>query len=258
MGRGFGVAAAVPHDVIREIAAEAQALGYSSFWVNDTPGSDGLAALKAAAEVTSTIRLGIGVIPLDRRPAANIAADADELELPQDRLYLGVGSGSDQKGLDLVRDGVEALRMTSTASLIVSALGPNMSRLAGEIGDGVLFNWLVPEFARRSGRWVTESAQQFHQPRPWLMAYVRCALLPQAEARLADESGRYASFPKYAAHFERMGVSAYDTCVHGTDAATLQAGIAAHEQVLDETVVRAITADDSLESIRELLTACAP
>ena len=55
-----------------------------------------------------------------------------------------------------------------------------------------------------------------------------------------------------------MGVSARNTCVHGTDAATLQAGIAEHETVLDETVVRAITADESVESILELLHACAP
>jgi hypothetical protein len=55
-----------------------------------------------------------------------------------------------------------------------------------------------------------------------------------------------------------MGVSARDTCVSGADAATLQAGIAAHERVLDETVVRALTADDSAASILELLRACAP
>jgi hypothetical protein len=90
------------------------------------------------------------------------------------------------------------------------------------------------------------------------MAYARCALLPQAEQRRNVEADRYASFPKYAAHFERMGVSARDTCVSGYDAATLQAGIAAHERVLDEAVVRAITADDGAESILELLRACAP
>jgi hypothetical protein len=55
-----------------------------------------------------------------------------------------------------------------------------------------------------------------------------------------------------------MGVSARDTAVSGVNSAALQSGIAAHEGVLDETVVRAITADDSADSILELLRACAP
>jgi hypothetical protein len=122
----------------------------------------------------------------------------------------------------------------------------------------VLFNWLIPSFAERSGALVLDAASAAGRQRPRLMAYVRCALLPQADERLEQESGRYGSFPKYSAHFERMGVSARNTCISGTNAATLQAGIAAHESVLDETVVRAITADDSAASILELLHACAP
>jgi alkanesulfonate monooxygenase SsuD/methylene tetrahydromethanopterin reductase-like flavin-dependent oxidoreductase (luciferase family) len=133
-----------------------------------------------------------------------------------------------------------------------------MCALSGEVADGVLFNWLTPEFALRSGRWVLEAAEQAGRPRPRLMSYVRCALLPHADARLRDEAERYASIPKYAQHFQRMGTSAYDTAVSGTDREDLQSGIARHEAVLDETVVRAITADDSAESILELLRACAP
>jgi alkanesulfonate monooxygenase SsuD/methylene tetrahydromethanopterin reductase-like flavin-dependent oxidoreductase (luciferase family) len=258
MGRGFGVAAAVSEDVIREVAAEAERLGYSSFWANDTPGHDGLVALAAAASVTRRVRLGVGVIPLDRRPSAEIAADVERLGLPQERLWLGVGSGGDPRGLTLVREGVRDLKARLTAEIDVAALGPNMCRLAGAESDGVLFNWLIPSFAERSGAWVTDAAAAAGRPHPTLMAYVRCALLPHAEARLEREAGSYASYPKYAAHFARMGVSARDTCVSGPDAATLQAGIAAHERVLDETVVRAITADDSAASILELLRACAP
>ena len=35
--RGFGVAGALPHDVIRTLASAAEAAGYHTFWVNDTP-----------------------------------------------------------------------------------------------------------------------------------------------------------------------------------------------------------------------------
>lgn len=258
MGRGFGIAAAVAHEVTRTVAREAEALGYTSFWVNDTPGADGLAALAAAAEVTDHIRLGVGVIALDRRPAETVAADVARLGLPQGRLWLGVGAGGDPKGLALVRAGVELLHQQVSAPVIVGALGPRMSALAGEVAEGVLFNWQTPPFAATSGEWVLEAATAASRPRPLLMAFVRCALLPQAGARLTEESGRYGSFPKYAAHFERMGVDARGTIVASADPAALRAGMAGHEAVLDEAVARAITASDDAESILELLRACAP
>lgn len=67
--RGFGIsAAATLSALIAPLAAAAEANGYDSFLVNDTPGSDGFEALRRAAEVTESIRLGVGVIPIDRRP----------------------------------------------------------------------------------------------------------------------------------------------------------------------------------------------
>ena len=55
-----------------------------------------------------------------------------------------------------------------------------------------------------------------------------------------------------------MGATAVDTCVVGPDAAALQVGLAWFETVLDETVVRAITPDDSFDSLLTLARACAP
>lgn len=257
MGRGFGVAAAVNHDVIREVAREAEQLGYSSFWCNDTPGADGLAGLAVAASVTERIRLGVGVIPLDRRPADAIARDVEMLGLPVERLVLGIGSGRDAR-VSKVQEGVERLHAFVAAPVVVGALGPRMTEAGGAVGDGVLFNWQTPETAQSSGQICRDAAEAAGRPRPMVMAYVRTALLPQADERLDVEAGRYASIPAYAAHFARMGVAARDTAVSGPDAASLQPQIAAHETALDETVVRAITADDTAASILELLRACAP
>src|ERR687894_3091981 len=107
--RGFGVAGALPHGVIQVLAPAAEAAGYHTFWVNDTPHGDGLASLRAAAEVTSEILLGVGVIPLDRQPADLIARRVDELSLPQQRLIVGIGSGNPQGGLARVREGAATL-----------------------------------------------------------------------------------------------------------------------------------------------------
>jgi alkanesulfonate monooxygenase SsuD/methylene tetrahydromethanopterin reductase-like flavin-dependent oxidoreductase (luciferase family) len=257
MGRGFGIAASVAPEVAATVAREAEDLGYSSFWSNDTGGFDGLVTLAAAASATSRIKLGVGVIGVDRRSGASIAEDVERLKLPSERLWLGVGSGGDPT-LAIVRDATAELHERGIGVVFIAALGPNMNRLAGEVAEGVLFNWLTPEFAERSKGWVLDAAVGSGRPRPIISAYVRCALLPQADEQLDRQSALYSSFPSYASHFERMGVSARNTCVHGRDAATLQAGIARHEAVLDETVVRAITADESAESILELLRACAP
>ncbi len=58
---GFGVAGGLDPEIVRAIARQAENLGYTTFWANDTPNGDGLATLAVAASVTSTIRLGVGV-----------------------------------------------------------------------------------------------------------------------------------------------------------------------------------------------------
>ena len=157
-GRGFGIASASSPDVIQASAMAAESLGYATFWVNDTSSGDGLTALARTAAVTNHIQLGVGVIPLSRRTPASIIDQvrsltapqegSTELHLPLDRLRLGVGSGSGPGGLERVRAGIRALKDALDIDIIIAALGPKMCRLAGEEADGVLLNWLTPEYAR--------------------------------------------------------------------------------------------------------------
>jgi len=128
------------------------------------------------------------------------------------RLLLGVGSPNPQ-ALKRVREGVAAIRKGVTTRVIVAALGPKMCALAGEVADGVLFNWLTPEYARRSAELVRAGAKAAGRPMPRTYAYVRVALGPGAVDRLHDEGGRYAAIPAYAAHFERMGSKPIDTAI---------------------------------------------
>lgn len=258
MGRGFGIAAAINHDVMKQVAKAAEDAGFSSFWVNDNPGHDGLAGLAAAASVTSRIKLGVGVIPLDRRPANTIADDVERLGLPIDRLWLGIGSSARKGGLDIVRSGANELHDRVECPVIIAALGPKMSSVAGEVGDGVLFNWLLPAYLAGSEERVAAAAEKHDRPRPLMMSYVRSAIMPDAEDRLNQEAARYTGIPNYAAHFKRQGVEAAHTAVRGVNASALQSRIEPYEGLLDETVVRAITVDDSLEKILELLRATAP
>ena len=82
MSRAFGVAAGLDPEVARPLAAECEKLGYHSVWSNDHPGAKGLETLAEFASATERIGLGVGVIALDRRPADEIAADIDRLDLP--------------------------------------------------------------------------------------------------------------------------------------------------------------------------------
>jgi alkanesulfonate monooxygenase SsuD/methylene tetrahydromethanopterin reductase-like flavin-dependent oxidoreductase (luciferase family) len=256
--RGFGVAGALPHDVIRTLASAAEAAGYHTFWVNDTPTGDGLASLVEAAEVTSQIQLGVGVIPLDRQPADVIALRVDELGLAQQRLILGIGSGNPNGGLARVREGATLLEQRLEAPIVVGALGPNMCAVAGRSSDGVLLNWLTAEYVAPSAAIVTEAARDARRPRPLILGYVRTVFGPGAREVFAEEAGRYGGYPAYAANFARMGTPAEATAVIGDTAAEIQAGLASFASELDETVVRAITGEESADAYVALLEAAAP
>jgi alkanesulfonate monooxygenase SsuD/methylene tetrahydromethanopterin reductase-like flavin-dependent oxidoreductase (luciferase family) len=256
--RGFGVAGALPLDVIRTLAAAADAAGYHTFWVNDTPHGDGLAALREAADVTSTIQLGVGVIPLDRQPADLIARRVRELALPQERLLLGIGSGNPIGGLVRVREGAETLEEQLEARIVIGALGLRMCALAGAAANGVLLNWLTADYVAPSAALVEEAAANAGRPRPLILGYVRTAYGPGAREVFAAEAGRYASYPAYAANFARMGTPADETAVTGDTPAEIQAGLAKFTSELDETVVRAITGEESAAAYLALLEAAAP
>jgi len=142
--------------------------------------------------------------------------------------------------------------------VIVAALGPKMCRLAGEIADGVLFNWLSPEHARVSAGWVRDGAKAAGRKPPTLFAYVRLALGSKACDKLAEEGGRYAAIPAYGAHFERMGVKPVDTCIAAQSAAEISTALGKWRGVVDEVVLRAITGDDTVEENLTLLRAAKP
>lgn len=258
MGRGFGIVSTTRADVVEQVAAEAERLGYTSFWANDIPGGDGLAALAAAARGTTSIRLATGVLGVRRHTPDEIARDVDQLRLPVERLTIGLGTGGAERPLRAVRAGVERLRGLLDVPVIVAATGPKMRELAGEVADGALFNWPSPATAAAARDAVIDAAGRAGRPRPSTSAYVRCALLPQAESAMEEEIGQYARRGPYAEQLAAVGLTARDAVVRGIDAAGLQHGIAAFEPILDEVVVRAVTADEEPASLLELLRAAAP
>ncbi|MFW6075365.1 MAG: LLM class flavin-dependent oxidoreductase, partial [Chloroflexota bacterium] len=147
--RGFGIDATTPIDVARQVAQEAEAAGFRSFWVNGSPPREALEILGAAADVTS-IPLGTGVIPLHRRGIDDVIDDVKQIGIPAHRLLLGIGYGEPKDALATMREAVRRIRHDLGAAPIVGPFGPNMTRLAGEISDGALFTWWFREAIEES------------------------------------------------------------------------------------------------------------
>jgi alkanesulfonate monooxygenase SsuD/methylene tetrahydromethanopterin reductase-like flavin-dependent oxidoreductase (luciferase family) len=250
---GIGLPGDTPHRTVAKVAALAEQRGLASFWLNDTPRGDSLEGLLAAAEATRSLRLGSGVIPLDRRASAGIADDIHRLALPQERLVIGLGAGGLEKPLATVREGAAALSASVEASVVIGALGPRMRRLAATASDGVLHNWLTPEIAAATRDEIhREAAGAGRTGRTAL--YVRTALDRDAAEALREQAAMYDRIPAYARNFDELGVSAIDTAIRPDD--PIAGRLGAYRAAVDEVVVRAITADSSeagyLDFVRRL------
>lgn len=261
MYRGFGITATADEGRVRTVAAEVERLGYSSIWTNDIPKADGISTAALMAQATLTLPVGIGVVPVDRRPPVEIATEMERLELPLDRLMLGIGCGQSPKPIAAVRDAVEELRelLGPDLRLGISAMGPQMCRLAGRIADFVLFNWMVPQRIKWASERVNAgaAAKDPLAPPPRTLAYVRVAINPLADERLQKEAAKYDSIPAYHRHFQAMGVPLAKIGI-AADAADVHAELAPYDRVLGEGVVRALSASDSVESLLAAARASAP
>src|ERR687891_42743 len=134
MAQGFALFAAIGADVVGACAKEAEALGYTSFWVNHPGPTDGLAALARAAAETQRVALGVGVVPLHTRGPESIVQGVRDTRLPLDRLLLGVGSPNPRS---LERMGVKPIE-TAIAADAPAAVRPALEQWRGAVDEVVL------------------------------------------------------------------------------------------------------------------------
>src|SRR5262245_62019546 len=108
--RAFGVTAGLDRGVAEPLAGQVAMLGYVSMWSNDHPQASGLDTIAIFAESVPGIDFGVAVMALDRHTPESIAQRIEELGLPPDRLWIGVGAGFSERPLTTMRDAVPALR----------------------------------------------------------------------------------------------------------------------------------------------------
>ncbi len=158
-----------------KLARLAEALGYSDAWAAETSGPDAFSVASAVGVSTSTLRIGVGIVPVYTRPPALIAMSAlGAQQASAGRFVLGLGASSEvivsgwmgqsyEKPVARMRETVEAVRQAlagekvryegETVSLrgfkldeppgipvpiYVAALGPKMLALARDMADGVV------------------------------------------------------------------------------------------------------------------------
>lgn len=255
--RGFGIDATVSPDVAADVAAEAERAGYTSFWVNGSPPQGALEIITRVAGRTD-LELGVGVFPLTDITAEDLVDEIRHRGIPQDRLWVGIGSGRRSGALSEVHDAVHTLRRGLAVVVATAAVGPKMTSLAGEIADAVIFTWWVAAEVERSRIHLRKGASMAGRNPPPVVSYIRCAVLPQGAEAVAKRADFYGSIPRYREVFVRNGLSAADTVVRGNSRADLIPGIEREEAVVDHPVIRAIPASDTVESLVELVRACAP
>lgn len=161
-----------------DTAVWAEQQGYPSVWMTDGGGRmDAITAASAVGARTSTVRIGLSIVPVFTRPAAVFATSAATLShVAPGRIVFGLGSSSEtmigswyglpfEKPLTRVRETITALRTMLTGErttfegetihaknfrlgvplngpmpIYVAGLRPKMLELAGEMADGVVLN----------------------------------------------------------------------------------------------------------------------
>lgn len=249
----FGVVGALDRSILRTLAPRIEAAGFRTIWLNDSSEGDSLEGLSVVAEVTSTLKLATGVIPLDRRPAASIAASLRELQLPEDRLVLGIGTGLPKGGLARVSASIDELRDVTKVPIVIGALGPKIRKLGAEKADGLLLSWLTPNSAAEAMSDLKRDSAAVGRSDVRGVLYTRTAVDPVGLRAMVPESARYQSIPSYAANLERIGAKAIDTTIYEKDVDRLSYRVEQYTQHVDEIVLRAITGETTIDGYLRLI-----
>lgn len=224
-----------------ETAQQAASLGYRSFWTAETTGPEAFSLLAAAGAVAPGLDLGTGVLALQLRTPMVAAMGAATLQAlhPNADILLGIGISSPvvtsrwhgveygERPLARVREYVTLVKACLSGDkvdfdgdfyrvkgfrlglklgdkkpkVVVGALNPAMLRLAGEVADGVLLNYLPASHVA----WSVEQVRAGGNAE--IYAYVHAGVGDREQG--IDKARRdlfsYAVVDAYAANFRRAG-----------------------------------------------------
>ncbi len=181
LGVTFGSLGVLGPKAVVDIAQTAQGLGYRSIWTVEANGTDALSLLGAVSVAAPKLDLATGIVPVQVRtpPLAAMSAATLQALSPDADVWLGVGVSAPgilkmhgqpkvTRPIAMMREYVALLRECLSGEsvtfegdfwsvkrfrlgmrlgerkpkVVLAALGPQMLKLAGEIADGVLLNYI--------------------------------------------------------------------------------------------------------------------
>lgn len=242
-GESIGVPG-TPGELVEQACA-AEADGFPAAWsVHFSRGVDALSVLAVAGTRTSTIELGVGVVPTyPRHPLALAQQAATAQVFCGGRLTLGVGvshrpvieglhgltyaapaahmreylsvlvpllrtGGVTHAGEHYRVDGGFVVPGTGPVSVVVGALAPRMLDVAGELADGVV-TWMAGPASLEAVIVPRLLAAAAGRAAPRVVAAVPVAVCDPAAGRAAaaEVFARYGALENYQRQLEREGAS---------------------------------------------------
>lgn len=282
-------------------------IGFSSIWVPEVGSRDAIFLAGMYGSVTRQATVGTGVVPVYARNVATLALSvAAAADAADGRFILGIGAGHRftaeawfgarwNNPRTHMRETVTVLRQILAGERVehngdvklhgfhlgftpppvpiyFAALTPASLRLAGEIADGVILNWLPPDGIEKASLLVREAAADAGRSVK-VIAYVRVAVVEEAakehdaHTAMREQTYAYVSLPSYASSLRKVGFGreldavhdgrerALDTLVDALcawgDADTVKKKIENYERTgLDQVVVYPVPyGDEPAESI---------
>jgi probable F420-dependent oxidoreductase len=264
-----------------DIAREAERLGYTDAWSFEVDGIDCFSPLAVVAGATQ-MRVGTAIANVYTRGPATLAQSAAGIaETAPGRFQLGIGSGSQpivemwnggrfEKPVTRVREmvqflrsalagervvfngetfSVDGFRLSRTPShpipIHVAALRPNMLRVAGEVGDGAIINWLSAEDVRKSVNVVRDAASAAGRDPATVEITARLMvsvdpITPEADTMVRRHINAYLNVPVYKAFHQWLGRSEVLAPMwEAWDSGNRRAAVAAiPEHTVDELIIR--------------------
>ena len=240
LGVTFGSLGVLGPKAVTEIAINAQALGYKSFWTVEATGTDAMSLLGAVSHTAPKLDLATGIIPIQLRTPALTAMTAATLQAlnPDVDVLLGIGVSAPgilmqhgeratDKPIGMMREYVALLRECLSGEpvtfegdyfrakrfrlgvrlgerkpkIIMAALNPQMLKLAGEVADGVLLNYLPASHVRTSIEQVRKGGDA------QIYAYVHAAVgdFERSAQSARKDLFNYAMADGYARMFSQAG-----------------------------------------------------
>jgi F420-dependent oxidoreductase-like protein len=276
------------HHLDTIVAAERD--GFDSVWLPAISGHDPMVVLALAGALTERIELGTAVVPTYPRHPYTLAQAAVSVQVATGgRFTLGVGPSHQRViegrfGMSYARpiahtreyltvltellrggpvdfDGDEVsvngellhpdLR---SVQVVVSALGPQMLRLAGALADGT-FTWMTGPvtLGEHTVPTLAAAATEAGRPQPRVLAGAPVVVTDDAVSRRAYGGavfGRYGGLPSYRAMLDREGWDTPTDAVIAGDEATVIAEIARYEAAGVTDFCAVEFTDDPTERLR--------